>query len=97
MKYFSCTCLKYSVGRGIGRNLQVFTDVMPVLLAVTFYRISSTYAKPRCNYSVLSNFIKQLFRFSLEKYRSFFIFREISGCMRHFWAGFGHYLHLVIH
>jgi len=27
------------VGRGIGGNLQVFTDVMPVLLAVTFYRI----------------------------------------------------------
>jgi hypothetical protein len=44
------------VGHGIGRNLQVFTDVMPVLLAVTFYRISSTYAKPRCNYSVLSSF-----------------------------------------
>ena len=28
-----------SVGRGIGGNLQVFTDAMPVLLAVTFYRI----------------------------------------------------------
>jgi hypothetical protein len=51
MKYFSCTCLKYSVGRGIGGNLQVFTDVMPVLLAVTFYRIYSLLAKPRCNYS----------------------------------------------
>ena len=47
---------------------------MPVLLAVTFYRISSTYAKPRCNYSVLSSFSD----FLLEKYRSFFIFREIS-------------------
>jgi hypothetical protein len=30
---------QHSVGHGIGRNLQVFTDVMPVLLAVTFYRI----------------------------------------------------------
>jgi|GEM_PF-6572941 len=30
---------QYSVGHGIGGNLQVFTDVMPVLLAVTFYRI----------------------------------------------------------
>jgi hypothetical protein len=30
---------QYSVGRGIGGNLQVFTDDMPVLLAVTFYRI----------------------------------------------------------
>lgn len=31
----------YSVGHGIGGNLQVFTDVMLVLLAVTFYRIPS--------------------------------------------------------
>ena len=30
---------QYSVRRGIGDNLQVFTDAMPVLLAVTFYRI----------------------------------------------------------
>jgi len=37
---------QHSVGHGIGGNLQVFTDVMPVLLAVTFYRIYSSLAKP---------------------------------------------------
>jgi len=36
---------QFSVGRGIGGNLQVFTDAMPVLLAVTFYRILSSLAK----------------------------------------------------
>ena len=36
---------QYIVGRGIGGNLQVFTDAMPVLLTVTFYRIYSSLAK----------------------------------------------------
>jgi hypothetical protein len=34
-----------SVGHGIGANLQVFTDVMPVLLAVNYYRIRTPLAK----------------------------------------------------
>jgi hypothetical protein len=70
---------QHSVGRGIGGNLQVFTDVMPVLLAVTFYRIYSLLAKPRCNYSEF-NFPC----FPLEIFRSFFNHKEILVFMRRF-------------
>ena len=70
---------QYSVGRGIGGNLQVFTDVMPVLLAVTFYRIYSLLAKPHCNYSEF-NFPC----FPLEIFRLFFNPREILVFMRRF-------------
>jgi len=45
MKYWLCTGAMHCVGHDIGANLQVFTDVVPFLLAATFYRIFGHSAK----------------------------------------------------
>lgn len=45
MKYWLCTGAMHCVGHDIGGDLQVFTDVVPFLLAATFYRIFGHSAK----------------------------------------------------
>ena len=45
MKYCACTLHLSGARHGIGDNLQVLADVVPFLLAATFYRIFQSFAK----------------------------------------------------